>query len=92
VVLNPIVFTDKNDVAVFLHEVRCRERGLKWEDSWGRWRETAEEMGATPYGDVVAYRNEVNDLRKRFEWVREHLDAMRRATGRPWRMLHSEAR
>jgi hypothetical protein len=55
-------------------------RGLKWEDSWERWRETAEEMGATPYGDVVAYRNKVNDLRKRFECVREHLDATRRAS------------
>ena len=72
-----------NDVALFRHEVSCRERGLKWEDSWEEWKDTAEQVGANGYGDVVAYRNKVNDLRKRFEWVRDHLDAMKRRTGRP---------
>jgi hypothetical protein len=72
-----------NDVALFLHEVHCRERGLTWNDSWERWGETAAQIGATRYSDVVAYRNKVNDLRKRFEWVRDHLNAMKRPTGRP---------
>lgn len=72
-----------NDVALFLHEVHCRERGLTWDASWERWEETATQIGANKYSDVVAYRNKVNDLRKRFEWMRDHLDAMKRPTGRP---------
>lgn len=72
-----------NDVAIFYHEVRCRERGRTWEDSWEEWKPAAAQIGATPYDNVVAYRNKVNDLRKRYEWMSEQLDAAKRPTGRP---------
>lgn len=72
-----------NDVAIFYHEVQCRRQGLTWEGSWDEWRPYAERIGATPYNDAVAYRNKVNDLRKRFGWMRDELDKRKRQTGRP---------
>lgn len=72
-----------NDVAIFYHEVQSRRQGRTWQGSWEEWTLQAQRIGATPYNDVVAYRNKINDLRKRFEWMREELDALKRQTGRP---------
>jgi hypothetical protein len=74
-----------DDIALYLSEVKSRELGLTWERSWERWGAEAEQIGANSYQDVVAYRNKVNDLRRRFDWVKEDLDRMRRPTGRPKR-------
>ena len=79
-----------NDVAIFYHEIQCRRQGLTWEDSWQEWKRTAEPIGATPYNDVVAYRNKINDLRKRFRWMRDELDERKRPTGRPRKTTRKE--
>ncbi len=79
-----------NDLAIFDHETDCRRQGLTWEESWELWRRAAEQIGATPYNDVVAYRNKINDLRKRFEWMRDVLDEWKRPTGRPRKTTRKE--
>lgn len=72
-----------DDLAVFMNEADAREEGLNWEESWQRWRAMAEEIGANPYADKTVYRNKVNDLRRRFPWIRDDLDSRARPTGRP---------
>ena len=72
-----------NEGAMYIHELECRRRGRTWEESWERWGPKAEELGANPYKYVEAYRNKVNDLGKRFKWIKDALDAEKRRTGRP---------
>lgn len=75
-----------DDLSIYLHESDSRAAGLTWEQTWEAWKTEAEQLGANPYSDWRAYRNKVDDLKKRFAWLREDLDSMpKRPTGRPRR-------